>query len=150
MITKKYLFELNVYRLTKEKYYDGLRTFIAKQPTEFLPTSFYHEQYGGDWQYNEIIGYLKFYQYDKSQIRNEYWETNSTRKVKTRRKQFIQISDKYCERIFTKDKPNEDIFAVITDCLDHCQNRLNKKNRYVDTEIFNNIAKHIDWKSVLI
>lgn len=52
--------------------------------------------------------------------------------------------------MFTKEKANEDIWAVIKDCLEHCQIRLNKNNRYIDTEIFDNIAKHVDWKSVLI
>ena len=88
-----YLFEIHVYRLTENDYYDATQKYIDKTNSNLqypMDVDFLLKQYGGSWQYNEIIGFLKFYQYGANQIRCEYWETDSSRKVKTRKKQFVK------------------------------------------------------------
>ena len=115
-----------------------------------IDTECLRKQYGGDWQYNEIIGFLKLYQYGENQIRCEYWETDSSRKVKTRKKQFIQKSDNYCREPFSKNDANINLAKTMKKAVEHCEVILNKKNRYIDKEHFNNTVDHIEWQNVLI
>jgi len=153
MLETKYLFELHVYRLKETEYYSAMKKDMDKTNSKMqipMDTGYLRKQYGGDWQYNEIIGFLKFYQYGANQIRCEYWETDSTRKVKTRKKQFIQKSDSYCTEPFSKNDTNANLAESMKSAVDHCETRLKKKNRYIDKEIFGNTVDHISWQDVLI
>lgn len=164
MLKTKYLFELQVYRLEESCYYAKMKTHIEKanakmkeqidkiDPNLTMPSDakYLRKEYGGDWQYNEIIGFLKFYQYGANQIRCEYWETDSSRKVKTRKKQFIQKSDSYCREPFSKSDTNVNLAKTMKNAVDHCEVILKKKNRHIDKELFNNTVDHVAWKDVLI
>ena len=79
------LFEIPIYRVSEDIYYEKLREYIANNTTEYTSDSYLKKKFGGDWIYNEVIGYFKFYRYDKRQIRCEYWETDASNKVKTRK-----------------------------------------------------------------
>ena len=153
MLKTKYLFELSVYRLTEEKYYNDRKKYIENinlnNPFP-VDDKYLHKNYGGDWQYNEIIGFLKFYQYGCNQMRCYYSETDAIKKVKTRTKQFVQISDSYCNKKFSKESSNEELIQIIKECVEHCQVRLNKKKRYIDTTIFNNLVDNVAWNNVLL
>jgi antibiotic biosynthesis monooxygenase (ABM) superfamily enzyme len=148
MLTTKYLFEIHVYRLKETDYYNAMNEYIDKtnsnMPTP-MDTGFLRNQYGGNWQYNEIIGFLKFYQYGANQIRCEYWETDSSRK-----KQFIQKSDSYCREPFSKSDTNVNLAKTMKNAVDHCEVILKKKNRHIDKELFNNTVDHVAWRDVLI
>lgn len=153
MLITKYLFELHVYRLKKNDYYNSMMKHIDKVNSMMdipMSTEYLRKNFGGDWQYNEIIGFLKFYQYGENQIRCEYWETDSSRKVKTRKKQFIQISDSYCTEPFSKNDTNANLAESMKSAVEHCETRLKKKNRYIDKEIFGNTVDHTSWQDVLI
>ena len=153
MLKTKYLFELHVYRLKETEYYSAMKKDMDKTNSKMqipMDTAYLRKQYGGDWQYNEIIGFLKFYQYGANQIRCEYWETDSSRKVKTRKKQFIQKSDSYCREPFYKSDTNVNLAKTMKNAVDHCDVILKKKNRHIDKELFNNIVDHIAWRDVLI
>jgi len=122
MLKEKYLFELHVYRLKESEYYSAMKKYIDKTNSKMqipMDTGYLRKQYGGDWQYNEIIGFLKFYQYGANQIRCEYWETDSSRKVKTRKKQFIQMSDSYCRVLFSKNDTNVNLGKVMKSSGEH-------------------------------
>lgn len=130
MLKTKYLFELHVYRLSEDRYYSAMEEYIDKVNSNIqlpMDSGYLRNKYGGDWQYNEIIGFLKFYQYGANQIRCEYWETDSSRKVKTRKKQFIQKSDSYCERKFSKGDTNANLAAVMKNMASDCEVRLKRK-----------------------
>lgn len=153
MLEIKYLFELPVYRLNENDYYSAMQRHIDKVNSKLqipMDTGYLRKEYGGDWQYNEIIGFLKFYQYGANQIRCEYWETDSSRKVKTRKKQFVMKSDSYCREPFSKSDSNEDLANTMLSAVDHCESILKKKKRHINKELFLNTVYHISWQDVLI
>lgn len=146
MLKTKDLFELPVYRLEEDKYNQLLCEHIDNKS----PMSVEHSRksFGGDWQYNEIIGFLRFYVSGKRQIRCEYWETDAKSKVKSRKKQFVMTSDSYCTQNFNPSASNEDLKTVILECIDHCKEKLNKK-WYVDEKLFKETFDYIDWSRLL-
>jgi len=153
MLKTKYLFELPVYRLKESDYYSAMHKHIDNINSKMeipMDTAYLRKEYGGDWHYNEIIGFLKFYQYGANQIRCEYWETDSSRKVKTRKKLFVKKSDSYCRVPFSKSDSNAELTKTMLSAVDHCEVILKKKKRYIDKELFINTVNHISWQDVLI
>ncbi len=150
MLTCYDLFEIAVYRLAENKYNHELLNYIStinegvERP---LDEGYLREQYGGPWQYNEIMGYLRFYRYGESQIRCTYWETTAKRKVRTRKKTFVITSNSYCRVLFSNTASNTELANAMKKAVAHCENRL--KNRSVDRRLFDSTVNHIDWKSVL-
>lgn len=146
MLKNKELFELPIYRLKEDDYNESLREHIEKNSP--MSAGYSRKVYGGDWQYNEIIGFLRFYVSGKRQIRCEYWQTDAKRKVRTQKKQFIMTSDSYCAQNFNPLASNEDLKTTIISCINHCKGQLNK-NRYVDERLFRGTFDYIDWSSLL-
>jgi hypothetical protein len=146
MLKTKELFELPIYRLKEDEYNESLREHIDKN--SLMPAEYSRKDYGGDWQYNEIIGFLRFYVSGKRQIRCEYWQTDAKRKVRTPKKQFIMTSDSYCAQNFNPSASNEDLKTIIISCINHCKGQLNK-NRHVDERLFRETFDYIDWSSLL-
>ncbi len=152
MCTCENLFEIPVYRLDENSYYDQMKSHISKisgknqHPTD---EGYLKKQYGGDWKYNEIIGFLRFYRYGENQIRCEYWETNAKKKVRTRKKQFEKISDRYCCEPFSKSAENSILAQSMRNAVEHCETRLKKKKRFLDRELFDSTVNHVNWKSLL-
>jgi len=150
MFKTKSLFEIPVYRISRQEYYEERNNYVSNINSKLicpLDTKFLHDQYGGDWEYNEIIGFIKLFQYGGNQLRCEYHETIAKRKIRTRTKVFAKVSDKYCERKFSNNCSNNDLIKIVKDCIDHCTVRL--KKRYVDVEIFSNMVEHISWDVLL-
>ena len=98
----KYIFDIPVYRLTEDEYYSQLnkyveggsdyikeiQAFYKKYPNDKIRfTDTLIRAYGGPWIYNEIIGFIRLH-FLGSQIRGEYYEVDSKRITKTRKKQF--------------------------------------------------------------
>jgi hypothetical protein len=92
LLTCKNLFEVPVYRLEESAYYNKMFAHIKKvnAKNEYpINECYLRKEYGGDWRYNEIIGFLRFYRYGSSQIRCEYWETDAKIKVLTRKNNLV-------------------------------------------------------------
>lgn len=152
MLTKKYLFEIPVYRLTESDYYKKLNDYkngINSNMEVPMSDAYLKNQYGGDWRYNEIIGFLRFFRYGSSQIRCDYTETDAVNKTRTRRKVFEKISDSYCTEPFAISSSNMGLAKCMKSAVEHCEIRLKKKNRFLDKELFENTVDFIDWKSLL-
>ena len=97
-----------VYRLSRERYYKDMDKYINKNMYSGSPNhrkmteEFYRREpsqklaqedrlrksYGGAWEYNEIIGYIRLYFFG-TQIRGEYWGVNAKKIVRTRKKSFF-------------------------------------------------------------
>ncbi|WP_456479959.1 hypothetical protein [Nautilia sp.] len=142
------LFELPVYRISKQKYYDEYKKYNQKIKDEIdynedLPINIF----GGVWEYNEIIGFLKFYMSGGRQIRVEYHETAQKRKRKTRKKLFIYKTDRFCTRDIYFNATNEQIIEIIKNCIKNCKDKL--KNRYVKTDFFDDIYQYINWQKLI-
>ncbi len=152
MLKCKKLFEIQVYRIKENDYYDEMRSYIEKineNNSNPLSSEYLRKEYGGDWKYNEIIGFLQFYRYGENQIRCEYWDTEAIRKVRTRRKTFVQVSNSYCNEMLSKSESNLALAQLMKNAVAHCENRLKNKNWTLDRELFDNTVDFIDWKSLL-
>ncbi len=152
MFTCKKLFEIPVYRLDESSYHSQMTTHISKINSQYqhpLDEGYLKKKYGGDWKYNEIIGFLQFYRYGNNQIRCEYWETNSMRKVRTRKKQFEKVSDRYCREPFSNSAENTVLAQTMRNAVEHCDIILKKKKRVLDKELFDSTVDYVDWKSLL-
>jgi len=104
------------------------------------------KSYGGSWEYNEIIGYIRLYFFG-TQIRGEYWGVNSKRIVRTRKKTFEYKTWKLATEIDIHRKPDSSsIFSKIQDYLERCKKEL--KGRYIDIVNLKAIGSYVDWKSL--
>lgn len=159
------LMTIPVYRIQREAYYEQRGAFTEKiifggSDAEFKREyckvnpdylSNYkdaiHAKYGGSWEYNEIIGFIKLHILG-SQIRGEYWQDDKKRFVKSRSKQFKYVTHKLApENSFYKEAPNIEIYQAICSYVDDCREEL--KNRYIDDSNLKNIGKYVDWKSLI-
>lgn len=146
IIPTKLLFELYVYRIDENAYLRDFHKFLIQNSTScYQPTL---DSFGGQWQYNEIIGYLKFYISGGTQLRVEYHKTDATKIVKTRKKTFVLNNDSFCTRNIYKSMTNQDLIDVIKDCIQDCKNRLNP--RHIDTTFIDNTLIHTDWTKVIV
>jgi hypothetical protein len=146
LLNTKSLFELPIYRINKDSYYENFKKYVNENSTLHYQSSI--DNFGGEWEYNEIIGYMKFYISGGTQIRVEYKETNAKKKVKTRKKTFVLNSDSFCVRQISTNMDNPSLIESIKECIDNCKDRL--PNRYIDTTFIDNTIGHTDWKSVIV
>lgn len=151
----KTLFELPIYRVSEEQYYKSLNEHYEKR--KIPHNNFLYEEslnqnlrkdFGGDWKYNEIIGYLRFYKY-ANDIRCFYYQDDRKRIIKTRKKQFIPIDDTLYKIIIIYSYDNQQIAEKITEMVDWCSTLPDIKKRYIDREIFDNTVNCIDWRVLL-
>nr|WP_320014829.1 hypothetical protein [uncultured Desulfobacter sp.] len=149
MFKTKDLFEIPIYRVSEDAYYEKLREYIAKNTTEYSSESHLRKQFGGDWLYNEIIGYFKVYKYDSRQIRCAYWETDALNKVKTRKKQFIRKSDNFSSIPFNAGATNVELIDRLNMCITDAISKL-PKNRFANRGLLDVTFEFIDWRKVLV
>ena len=145
VLKTKELFELPVYRIDEDTYNSQLRDHIKSN--SLISPECAHKSFGGSWQYNEVVGFLRFYISGKRQIRCEYWQTDTERKGRTRKKQFVMTSDSFCKQNFDPNADNDNLKSMLLGCIDHCS--VNLPRRHIDMRIFMQTFKFIDWRSVL-
>ncbi len=118
-LNTKLLFELHVYRIDESTYYKQFSEYRDSNSSEYfgLDSPYHIKNFGGQWEYNEIIGFLKFYVSGNTQIRSEYFETDSKRKVKTRKKIFVKKSDSFSVRSIDRSMTNDDLIKNISRVL---------------------------------
>ncbi len=163
----KYFFDVPVYRLPEERYYEEMNEYIKRkmfpgppEDDDIMKVFFSREpnreigfrdqlrvKFGGAWIYNEIIGYIQLH-FLGNQIRGEYWEVKTKRLVRTRKKLFEYRTWKIVPEINVPEKAeNEEIFKLIIEYLSKCSKEL--KGKYIDKRILDRIGRHLDWKSLL-
>ena len=110
-----------------------------------------YKDFGGDWKYNEIIGYLRFYKYVDYFININcfYYEVDKKRIAKIRKKQFIPINDTLYKITIKSSYDNQQITKKITEMVNWCSTLPDVHKRYIDREIFDNTANCIDWRVLL-
>ena len=158
----KYIFDIPVYRLTEDEYYSQLnkyveggsdyikeiQAFYKKYPNDKIRfTDTLIRAYGGPWIYNEIIGFIRLH-FLGSQIRGEYYEVDSKRITKTRKKQFKMKAWNLANEIeIPRDSTNATIFALFCEYLKNCEKKL--KMRYIDTSLFKVVGPHVNWLELM-
>jgi hypothetical protein len=158
--------DLPIYRLPEDEYYKKrslyIESMVKKWCYQDTPSSpliakrlAQNEQdfrehcaykYGGNWKYNEVIGYLRLYLLG-SQVRAEYWRVNAKRIVRTRKKQFEYWDWKLAPETELPTKgSNNEIYLAILEHVEDCRKGL--KKRYLDTEQLTTIGPYVDWRAL--
>lgn len=159
MVFDNYFFLLPVYRLGEEKYYADLSTDFEKQCSAAWSEDFrqsnpdlvsglrksHSDSYGGGWEFNEIVGYVKLY-FMGTQVRGEYWSTIPKRKVRTRKKQFECKTHKLAVENEITEETNQGILNAVNEYVVDCQREL--RGRHIDLREFNALKNYLDWISI--
>jgi len=154
----KTLFELPIYRVSEEEYYKSLNEHYEKRKIHHSNPQYerslnqnLHKDFGGDWKYNEIIGYLRFYKYVDyfTSVNCFYYKIDKKRITKSRTKQFIPISDTLHKITIKPSYDNQKIAKKITEMVDWCSTLPDINKRHIDREIFDNTVNCIDWRVLL-
>src|SRR5258708_2596595 len=152
-----YFFDIPVYRLTKEKYEAEQKAHIESMMFETDASSprgrYYRDQlwkrYGGPWQFNEIIGYIRLH-FLGTQIEGEWWRVDAKRVTRTRKKLFLNEHWKVVyEEVISEGSTSIEINWLILFYLKRAQEDKNLKRFYVDTSVFERTGPHVDWEAVL-
>jgi len=166
MIGNAYFYDLPVYRLSSAQYYNKMNQYVTDHMCIGSPSQkkmmedFYHKEpdlkiaedsrlrkkYGGPWEYNEIIGYIRLH-FLGTQIRGEYWAVSAKRITRTRMKLFEYKTHKLAAEIDLHWEPDSSsIFNKILEYIDRCRKEL--IGRYIDDENLLKIGPYVNWKSL--
>ena len=161
------ILDLPVYRLPEDRYYSERDVYVDSVMTQHpLPTTppnpstapnlsssdaamrdRLFESYGGAWQYNEIIGYLRLH-FLGSQVRAEYWRVNRKRIVRSRKKVFTFWQWKLApETELPIHGSSTEIYQAVLSHVEDCKKAL--PDRYIDIATLTFLGPHIDWRALL-
>ena len=151
----KILFVLSIYRVSKPEYYKSFHEYYnSKKLTnkdediERQLNSSLKYEYGGDWEYNEIIGYLEFYKIGND-IRCAYYKVIAKKIVRTRTKKFKIVQDTLSKITVSKSFSNEKLISEISELVNTCVSKKEFNRRFIQREIFDNMIDCINWKKYL-
>lgn len=161
------IIDLPVYRLAEDRYYAERNAYVDRVMGEHpLPTTPANpstaigfsgpdaavrdhlvKSYGGAWNYNEIIGFLRLYLLG-SQVRAEYWRVGVKQVVRSRTKIFVLWDIKVVpETEIPMQGTSDEIFRAVIGHLEDCKRAL--RGRYVDATTLKSLGPYIDWRALL-
>lgn len=164
---ERYFFDVPVYRLSEERYYRDMAQHIDDvlfPPEDQLSNTLREldrinpnendalrghiaKKYGGSWQFNEIVGYIRLF-FLGFQVRGEYFTIGQKNICRTRRKIFELKSLNLAPEVEISDfTSNAAILAAVMEYLSNCRKEL--KGKHVDSEMFVNLSRFIDWQAFL-
>jgi hypothetical protein len=158
--TMKKIFEIPIYAMSKEKLYKKYLNFASSWKKAHLDASDSINQRCIEietypqrlWDYNHIVGYIKISADFQDIIFDVFLPTPNHERYlwKSRQKVFLYdisavgrhfyVSDKMDNRAI-QDRTSEMLYAVIKTLI--------PKRYYVDTEAFDHLNKHMDYRSVM-
>jgi len=164
----RYFFDVPVYRLAAEKYHRQREAHIARvlfpdasqnsettqalsrttQDRHAVTRDHLERSYGGCWQFNEIVGYIRLY-FDDSQVLGAYYGVARKRIVRTRRRTLEYMTWKLAPEVDVPEPPTRDgVLGAVREYLRDCAKEL--PGRYIHTEMLEAIAGHIDWLALFL
>ncbi|MES2961874.1 MAG: hypothetical protein V4694_05765 [Pseudomonadota bacterium] len=163
MLPKKILFEIPIYRLSPTEYGHQLENYIEENSKNVHPdlttTPRFRDslwkRFGGDWKYNEIIGYIRLYINDEIDTRilgEQWWSNSKVKKRKTRKKIFEYFYHKSGFEIHRNDyynKSNEVIFKLLSNTISRLKEDSDYRKYYIEDSLFLSVGKFIDWNGLL-
>ena len=162
MESETILFELAVYKETEEVYNREFKKKFEKNKysdsngdeifENKMNESIYRDlkkEFGGEWKYNQIIGYLVFY-IVHSQINCAYYKGFNKKAMRKGKKEFNIFDDKVSTITLKNSYNNAKIIESINWMIKHCKGQDKFQKRYIDTKIFDNILQFIDWKEYIL
>lgn len=157
----RYFFDIPVYRLPLDKYVAGQEAYIhsrmysnddvrelfkQNRGLEAKEHDRLFKLYGGPWQFNQIIGYIRL-QFDGTQILGEWWKVDAKRVTRTGRKVFVMVDWKVVdEEEIPKGSTSTQIYDLILLYLERAQHE-KLKGYYIDTSVLERIGPHVNWEA---
>ena len=156
-------YDIPVYRVSRDRYYADRERFVeetmyppgthqAEMAKDFhsrnpdarvLYADHLQRIYGGCWEFNEIIGYIRLH-FLGSQVRGEYFGVSTKRVVRTRKKMLEWKTWKLAPEIDLPHPSSDgEIFQALMRYVLDCKKEL--KGRYVDTELFERLGPYVRW-----
>ncbi len=105
------------------------------------------ENYGGPWQYNQVIGWVRLYVLG-SQLRGDLWMMTGKRLHRKSHNPIRRVRDDF-EIDIIPDESSAQILSKLEQELKHLQKSLYKKRRFLDLECFQSLAPFIDWRKLI-
>jgi hypothetical protein len=166
-MTKRYFFDLPIYRLLEGDYNQQLDAYVegalygrteeersrfagrfrGREGLEASTRDYYWKDFGGPWQFNEVIGYVRLYFFGR-QIRGELWWVDAKRIVRTRRKLYFMHDLSTASPV--RVPPGSDdgaVYNLILTFVDRVRQRLGK--RYLETTLLETVGPYVRWSSLL-
>lgn len=160
---RRHFFDLPVYRLPRDTYYQEREKFVddaiyqtgqaiesklremeKKDPS--CHSSARHRlqlSYGGCWEFNEIIGYIRLH-FLGSQVRGEYFSVAKQRVVKTRTKTIEWRTWKLAPEVEVEQPYGDtEVLVAINQYVRDCRTAL--PNRFIDSESFERLVPYVQW-----
>lgn len=165
---EKFFFDVPVYRLSEDRYYEDQKKYIEKNMYPGPPShneqkrrvyaehselresfeSHLQEGFGGAWDFNEIVGWIRLH-FLCDQIRGEYWAVKAKRVVRTRKKEFEYKSWKLAAELeIPEEADSAAIFLLIQDYLRDCRNEL-QTGRYLETSRLLALGPYVNWRELV-
>lgn len=160
MSLNKIIFEIPIYRITKDEFYketekkkNQLENELPKLSEKTVNNLLNLYKY--PYKYNEVVGYIELYVCG-TQIRADYWYCTvpGQKRHKKRlnrgitKKEFFWFGKKL-EIGINQSLSNDEIFKLIIDSLKNLNRQGIFQKRYFDIEQLLTIGKYIDWKGLI-
>jgi hypothetical protein len=155
-----YFFDLPVYRLTQEAYDKEFDRYFDKHTGAFARDLYQRDPkakerarmmlwggFGGSWKYNEIIGHIRLH-FLGGQVRGEYFAVSKKVIRRSRSKQLEFQTWKLAPEVDIEvPYGRNEILAAVRQYIEDCKREV--RRRYIDTELFERIAEHMDWPAIV-
>jgi hypothetical protein len=153
-VIEVYFFDVPVYRLPEDRYYTERSAFVERLMRPIGDTQLdaefrghLEQMYGGPWQFNEIIGYIRLF-FLGSQVRGEYWGVQRKRFVRTRKKTMLWLEQKLVpEMEIPSNASSAETLKIISEYLRRCKAHL--KGRVVDDSLFATLGPFVNWNALI-
>lgn len=161
----KYIFDIPVYRKTRDEFNSEINILIKKrieeivsydpkqrpldQETKTRVKNSVINYYDGPWQFNQIIGWLRLF-LEGNKIGCHCWWIDAkriNRRMRHKRLLLQTYSDILQLRI--RNESSIEIFNKLFERLINISANPPYKDRYVDIDAFHRIGPFIDWRKML-
>lgn len=151
----QHLFEIPVYRVSKERFYDEKEKRMAQSSTtEKTEEEYkdyrdwllrYHSWFKWNWRYNQIVGYILIC-LDRKGVRY-YLATPMQKRISYLSQPRLMLSPSTVgSRYITKNISSQDVYVKILEDLKLLQKTDSfLKRRFLDLEAFTNVGQYVDW-----
>jgi len=156
---ENYFLELPIYSMSREKYEEKLKEKMDKEkltiqtskndPNYELIMETYKNIWYRTWDYNQIIGYVRFYK-EKNVIYGEIWMINKKRiplKLDCKYFKYEESNPEWGYKL-GECKTSRDVFELFCKIIPNDSTEFLKKY-YIDLDYFKRFGKYVDWKNYL-
>jgi hypothetical protein len=161
----QYIFDVPIYRKSKNDFKAEINAEFAKH-VEWMISSDPHQRplnsetkirgkdsivrkYGGPWQFNQIIGWLRLFA-EGYTIGGHLWWVDAqrlNRRMLNKRLKLITPSDVLHVRFLNES--STELFNKLLERFTAMTKESKYKNRYIDLDVFCRVGPIIDWRALL-